>query len=548
MRWARCFLLSGVAERETRGRRVRFVRTGPRPGLRSVKILGVTEEPAIAVVATPGAVPTGREAWSEFWHTPPLLRAYLLACAAAAVVLAGLVVDAGAVDDHRPAWLTAAALVLVSVVNVEIGRALAGGVSQAHQPHKALSAWAFSCALLLPAPWLLVVVPVTYAHARWRGIRLPLWKWIGSGVFLVLAGAVAAEIRHQVFDTANWMAGDGGKGLACLLLAGAGFLATETALFFGPAYLNRPEDEVWLRRTLSSRSYYSTEIAVLLIGGLLAAVWTGGPWFILLFLPIYALAQRAALHDPLRAQADTAEELASENQELELANQFKIDLIGMLGHEIGNPLTAIAGFAQVGSDALHDGDVRRAQAALVIVERNADRIRLVLHEILAMVSSENNALTAHREECLLEPHLRSAAAGWTGAPTVTCEPGLTVLAQPGHLDQILVNLLSNADKYAGGATRIAASTTPDGVVGIEVEDAGPGVPAAFQTSLFQRFSRDLETAGTVVGTGLGLFITRELARANGGDVSHRPATPTGSVFVVTLPRPAAADVPEGMLG
>lgn len=492
-----------------------------------------------ALAPGPGEPPHG--AWSEFWRTPWAVRAFLLACGVAAITLPVLWHDLGPVHEARPAWLTATGLVLTSVLNVEIGRVLSGGLAWNHQPHKALSAWAFASALLLPAPWLLLVVPVTYAHARWRGLRLPLWKWVGSASFLVLAGVAAGLVRHGIMaDQHNYMAADGGRGLITVLTAGSAFLLLETLLFFGPALLNRPDDEVWLLRTLTGRSYYGTEGAVLVIGGLLAAVWTGGAWFVLLFLPIYALAQRAALHDPLRERAEAAADLASKNRELEATNQLRIDLMGMLGHEIGNPLTSISGYAQIGSEALDErGDIRTAQASLVVVERNASRIRAVLHEILATVSSDGGALTAHRENCLVAPHLESAAAAQPDGrrPEIACEPGLAAYVQPGHLDQILTNLLSNADKYGGGATRILARTCPDGQVEICVVDAGPGVPDGFRANLFQRFSRDAEAAKSAAGTGLGLFITRELARANGGDVVHRDGTPRGAVFVVTLPSP-----------
>jgi signal transduction histidine kinase len=496
----------------------------------------VTED--VGLVAAPsGADRALRDAWSEFWRTPTAVRAFVLACCLAAVVAPVALRSLGQYDETRPAWLTAGVLILISILNVEIGRALSGGLSRTHQPHKALSAWAFSSALLLPTPWLLAVVPLSYAHARWRGLRLPLWKWISSAGFLVLAGVAAALVRNGILgDDPNLMAGNGGRGLVTMVVAALAFLTVESLLFFGPALLNRGEDEIWLRRTLTSLSFYGTEVGVLLIGGLLSAVWTGGAWFVLVFPPLYVLAQRAALHDPLREQAASAVELEVRNHDLVEANQFKVDLMGMLGHEIGNPLTSISGYAQLGSEALlTTGDTRTAQASLVVIERNAERIRVVLQDILATVSREGGALAANRETCLVEPHLRAAASAQPEGrrPAVECEPGLTALVQPGHLEQILTNLLSNADKYGGGAIRIVARSTPNGTVEICVADHGPGVPFAFQGNLFQRFSRHAETAAKVDGTGLGLFITRELARANGGDVEYRDGVP-GSVFVVTL--------------
>ena len=501
----------------------------------------------------PGPAAAARRAWTEFRQATAAARFFVATCTVAAVVLPVALRGVGS-EAARSPGVTALVLVLVSALNVELGRVLAGGLSRSQQPHKALSAWAFACALLLPTPLLLVVVPVTYAHTRWRGLRVPLWKWIGSACFVVLAGLAAAVVRHALLPgRPNWMLGDGGRGLAVMVLAGAAFLLVEALLFAGPAWLNHAEDEMWLRRTLRSRSYYGTESAVLLIGGLLSAVWTGGPWYVLLFLPIYALAQRAALHEPLRERADTADELASKNDQLEQANQFKADLMGMLGHEIGNPLTAITGYSQLAAEAL-DGaqddaagsvDVAAARASLAVVERSAAQIKTVLHEVLSMVSSEGATLTARQEPCPVEDHCRDAAAAQPHErrPVVECEPGLAALVQPGHLDQILVNLLSNAEKYAGGATRITARSTGSGDVQLAVRDEGPGIPAAFRGQLFQRFSRHAGTAGHVAGTGLGLFISRELARANGGDLEHRDGRPRGSVFVVTLPAVRASDVP-----
>ena len=488
---------------------------------------------------------TAGGALRELARTPWRLRAYLLVVAVAAVVLP-LLLDLGRPAAGRPALFTAAVLVGISVLNVEISRWLTGGLSETHQPHKALSAWAFASALLLPTPWLLAVVPLTYAHARWRGLRLPLWKWVGSACYLVVAGVAAAAVRHLLLDdVTNWMAGDGGRGLLTMLLAAVAFLVTESALFAGSAVLNHADDELWLRRTLRGASFYVTEAGVLLIAGLLSAVWTGGGWYVLFFLPIYALAQRAALHEPLRERAETAAALAAKNEELERANQLRSDLIGMLGHEIGNPLTSVLGYAQIGAEALEDGDVAGARRGFEVVERNAAQIRRVVHDVLTLVTTDRGTLTAHPRPILLEPHLRAAVSALPSEreACIECPDDLTVLVQPGHLQQILVNLLSNAQKYAGGATGIFARRTSDGRAEIEVVDGGPGVPAAFREHLFQRFRRDADTAPHVVGTGLGLFITRELARANGGDVSYRDASP-GAAFVVTLPLDPDAGDPD----
>jgi signal transduction histidine kinase len=445
-----------------------------------------------------------------------------------------------------PAWVTVLTLVGISVLNVEISRYLSGGLSTSHQPHKALSAWAFACALLLSTPWLLVVVPLTYLHARWRGIRLTLWKWAGSAVYLVLAGYAAAHVRNAMLgDQVNWMRGNGQDGILTMLAAGAVFLAVETLCFTGSAVLNHAHDEVWLRATLRSPAFYATESGVLLVGGLLSAVWTGGSWFSLLFVPIYVLVQHAVLLAPLRERAETAEVLAANNRalaeanaDLEQANQFKVDLLGMLGHELGNPLTAVAGFAELGAmSASRRGEAESAHA-FGVIGRNAEQMRAVLADILSLVTSERGALTALTEPIRLGPRLGNAVAGLRreSPPAVDCPPDLAALVQPGHLDQILANLLSNAEKYGGGVVEVTARRVGDRVE-VAVVDHGKGVPAEFRRLLFDRYTRDATTAVQEIGTGLGLFISRELAHANGGDLVHRDATPQGSEFVLRL-RPA----------
>jgi diguanylate cyclase (GGDEF)-like protein len=240
-----------------------------------------------------------------FLRTPLACQLWVGSSVLAALVLPLVLVAWGHGITPGSEALTGLALVGLSIVNVEIGRLLEGGVSHSQRPHKALSAWSFAAALLLPTWWLLPVVAVTYTHAAWRGLRVPPWKWVGSAAYIALAGLAAAAIAHAVVATEpDLMHNTGLRGVLAVLAATAAFLAVETILFHGSAYLNVAEDEQWLRQTLRSPSFYLTEAGVLLIGGLSAAIWSAGPWFLLLLLPVYALTQRAALHEPLRERAE----------------------------------------------------------------------------------------------------------------------------------------------------------------------------------------------------------------------------------------------------
>lgn len=470
-----------------------------------------------------------RRAVGTFGGAPVLMRLHLTAVVLAAVALPWLLRDLGAPVPLRPQLLTCGLLVGVSVLNVEMARLLVGGVSSTQQPHKALSGWAFACGLLLPPPWLLLVVPIAYLHTWWRGLRVPAWKWVGSAAYVVLAGLVGGVVAHTVLGVrpspVNWMDGNGGPGVVAIVAGGATFLLVETALFLASARLNHAEDEVWLRATLRNPWFYVTEAGVLMIGGLLSAVWTGGGWFVLLFVPIYMLAQRASMHDLV----------SQRNDALERENRFKVDLMGMLGHEIGNPLTSVMGHAQVGGEALEEDDVDQAARSLAVVERNAQQIRYVLTDVLTLVASESGKLAARPEPCALQPALAAAVSALPRGtrPEVEGAGQVSVMVQPHHLDQMLANLLGNAAKYAGGADVVRVESI-DEVVTMSVVDHGPGVPVELRDRLFERFSR-ADAARDMPGTGLGLFITRELARANGGDLVHRDGRPRGAVFELTLP-------------
>jgi len=208
----------------------------------------------------------------------------------------------------------------------------------------------------------------------------------------------------------------------------------------------------------------------------------------------------------------------------------------MLGHEINNPLAMILGYLDL---ALTEEDVPPAVDELLgNIHRGAKRLDTIVHEVLALVSIDAGRLTALPRPIRVADHIDAAlAATGTGGVPVTCPRDLVAAMQPGHFDHILTNLISNAAKYAGGATAIVAAPAGAASVTVEVRDEGPGVPPDFRGHLFDRFARAARTAGTVSGTGLGLYIVRELARANGGDVDYRPAPARGSIFVLTLPQP-----------
>ncbi|WP_433794453.1 sensor histidine kinase [Actinoplanes sp. CA-252034] len=172
-----------------------------------------------------------------------------------------------------------------------------------------------------------------------------------------------------------------------------------------------------------------------------------------------------------------------------------------------------------------------AELGISVISRQAQRLDEIVREVLGMVSIDAGNLSAVRGEVSLHDGIAQALAstGATGVPVTG--PDVTLRFNPGHLQQVLVNLLSNADKYAGGATGVRIESS-GGRVLLSVEDRGAGVPEEFRPHLFERLSRAERDAGSVRGTGLGLYIVRSLARANHGEVRHEPHPAGGSVFIL----------------
>jgi PAS domain S-box-containing protein len=219
------------------------------------------------------------------------------------------------------------------------------------------------------------------------------------------------------------------------------------------------------------------------------------------------------------------------NHELEEANQLKLDLMGMLSHDIGTPLSTIVGYGEILTETGQPGDVSGPAAKIVKAAHRIDQLRL---NVLEMCSRDSSRLQAHREVVALRSALEEAVEAAEQDVPVHCPEPISVLVNPDHLQQIVTNFLTNASKYGGGATAVEV-TAAGAFATIGVLDTGPGVPADVREHLFERYTRAADAgAGGAAGHGLGLHIVASLAEANGGTVGHLDNQPTGSVFTLRL--------------
>jgi PAS domain S-box-containing protein len=214
------------------------------------------------------------------------------------------------------------------------------------------------------------------------------------------------------------------------------------------------------------------------------------------------------------------------------------DLTSMMAHEVRGPAGVVSGLLDV---LLATWDQRSEEQRLEIVQRAATTmgvVRNVLENTLTVSTMDAQELTARADD------VRVGDAVETVLQTVP-HPGLSVTVagatdarcrvDPAHLVQALSNLVTNAAKYAGGALCLTVDAH-GGWTTIEVTDDGPGVPEEFEPLLFERFSRstDARSSGQA-GSGLGLYIVRDLMRLNGGEVTYAAAPGGGAVFTLRLP-------------
>jgi len=252
------------------------------------------------------------------------------------------------------------------------------------------------------------------------------------------------------------------------------------------------------------------------------------------------------------ATARREAELRAQEQEvarkLKETDQMKDDLLAMVSHELRTPLTTVVGALRLLSagPGINPGE---RQELLEMADRQARRLRVLIEQLLLAAQSDNGRagflsagserVDADAAELLSEAATEAQAGACGDRVRVRCEHGLPVRLAPDLVLQILGNLVDNACKYAPEDSPVWLIGERDGAQAVlAVEDEGGGVPAAERERIFERFTR-LEPGR---GLGLGLYIARQLARAQGGDLVATDAhATTGARFELRLPlrEPAA---------
>lgn len=230
--------------------------------------------------------------------------------------------------------------------------------------------------------------------------------------------------------------------------------------------------------------------------------------------------------------------------EQEFALRAREDLVAAVSHELRTPLTSIVGYIELARDA--PGLPESAARNLDVASRNADRLLELVTDILSESTRTRSGVQLTIEptrtdvtevvRASVDDHRARAADSGIGID-VSGVRRVEAVVDPKRVRQIVDNLVSNAIKYGrrGGHVEVRCDVDA-GAVRIIVRDDGRGIPKAELGLIFDRFFRsEAVRGGPQHGYGLGLWISRDIARAHGGDISVESREGFGSTFTVRLP-------------
>jgi signal transduction histidine kinase len=236
---------------------------------------------------------------------------------------------------------------------------------------------------------------------------------------------------------------------------------------------------------------------------------------------------------------------ATEDRRVE---KMKADFVATVSHELRTPITPIKGYARLLASRGDRMEPARRLHALQTIEDRADHLSRLVDDLLmasrVQSKTETSKLAVKREAEDLRNIVRQAA---TAFPLLSDRLEVRLPAHPVHVYcddmravQCLANLIGNAEKYSADGTPIVVELIGTPTVGgpqVIVTDRGRGIPAGELERIFERFHR-VEDPFTMTtgGSGLGLFIARELARAMGGDITVKSVPGEGSSFCLVLPK------------
>jgi len=266
------------------------------------------------------------------------------------------------------------------------------------------------------------------------------------------------------------------------------------------------------------------------------------------FTPFFGADEIDRLHEYVTSLAPAldrlrlVEALRRSESDLRDAMQTRTDFMNAIVHDMRSPLTVSAGYLEMLAHSDFGRLPEAAQRPLATVLSKMAEMRKLVDDLLLCARVESGTLPIHtgivdlREAVVHAAERAKPAAELRGGAVESAVPSEPVLAlaDTALLDRILDNLVNNALLYGGDAPAVTLTVPADrGRPGVEVADRGPGVPAEMREQIFERFVRGRRSGG---GSGLGLYLSRQLALRQGGSLALE-SSGGGARFLVRLRAP-----------
>ncbi len=241
--------------------------------------------------------------------------------------------------------------------------------------------------------------------------------------------------------------------------------------------------------------------------------------------------------------------LVTANTCLAEAVRAREDFISIASHELKTPLTPLQLRVQQLLRLAHGGSGEAIPRDQVLhatgnLEKHVTRLGKLVDNLLDVSRITSGRLLLTRDEHSVMDVVRDALDRVSDELVragceirLECERDVRIPVDRSRFEQVLVNLLGNAAKYAPGAPVVVRIASRWRGVAVEVEDGGPGIAPEDHARIFTRYERAVPNRHEVSGLGLGLFIAREIVRAHGGEIVVRSAPGNGATFIVGLPFP-----------
>jgi len=217
-----------------------------------------------------------------------------------------------------------------------------------------------------------------------------------------------------------------------------------------------------------------------------------------------------------------------------------------VSHELRGPLNVILGYVDLLDLGVHGPLTARQRIDLGSIRQAEQQLLLMINDLLDFLKVQSGQLTYRTAEVSVRDLLTSAVTLMKPAiekkglseHSLPCDPDVTVRADPDRTRQILLNLLNNAIKFtgSGGHLELECEATHEAVQ-IRVSDSGAGIPPDRLQDVFRPYVQvGAPQTNSKMGVGLGLAISRDLARGMHGDLTVDSTVGVGSTFTLTLPR------------